>query len=309
MSDGRRERPEDSSANGARNRPEGILTPSAAAAAEALAAGSYVGNLTITGNLKVGATAGAGDPVLAALEIVQAAATSGNPKAFLLTSGAHTGMTASTEDIGVNFNLSATKTWATGNIATQREFLIQAPTYAFAGASTITNAATVYISGAPIAGANATITAAYALWVDDGNSRFDGNITAARVYNTAGFGPSDVAFGTGAGVGMYFSASGLGFATASNSRLFVSAVGNVGIGTSAFGASAAKCLVLTNGATAPSDSADLVHLYGADIAAGRATLATWSEEAPAADVGLASTHSYIEFINGVKYKRMLVAVA
>jgi hypothetical protein len=92
-------------------------------------------------------------------------------------------------------------------------------------------------------------------------------------------------------------------------RMRITSGGNLCIGATDAGASAAGALVLSNTATAPSASANLAHLYGADIAAGRATLATWSEEAPAADVGLASTHSYIEFINGAKYKRMLVGVA
>lgn len=52
------------------------------------------------------------------------------------------------------------------------------PTYSAASALTITNAATLYIGGAPTgAGAGpATITNAYAIWVDAGNSRFDGQI-------------------------------------------------------------------------------------------------------------------------------------
>ncbi len=39
-----------------------------------------------------------------------------------------------------------------------------------------TNAANVYIQNAPAAGTNQTLTNAYALWVDDGASRFDGNV-------------------------------------------------------------------------------------------------------------------------------------
>jgi len=85
---------------------------------------------------------------------------------------AHTNLTASTEVPDTNFNLSATKTWATGAITTQRDFLVQARTYAFAAASTVTTGATVAITGAPIAGANATITTPLALWVQAGASQF-----------------------------------------------------------------------------------------------------------------------------------------
>lgn len=70
-----------------------------------------------------------------------------------------------------------TRTWLTGGITTQREYLFNAPTYAFAGSSTITAAATLAVTGAPIAGTNATITTAYALWVQGGVSRFDGKIS------------------------------------------------------------------------------------------------------------------------------------
>lgn len=86
------------------------------------------------------------------------AASTGSPSPIVTVTGpAHTSLTTTAEVIGVNFNLSATKTWATGNIATQREMVVQGPTYAFAGASTITTANTVSIT-APTPGANATFT-------------------------------------------------------------------------------------------------------------------------------------------------------
>lgn len=109
--------------------------------------------------------------------ITQQAQTSGTPTATTITGGAHTGLTASTEVADLNINLNRTVQWATGAITNQRAILIQAPTYAFVGASTITNASTVYISGAPTAGTNATITNAYSLFVDAGLVRFDGNGT------------------------------------------------------------------------------------------------------------------------------------
>src|SRR5690606_3674307 len=53
-----------------------------------------------------------------------------------------------------------------------------APTLAATNASvTTTDAATVYIAGAPVAGTNQTITNPWALWVDSGYVRFDGNVT------------------------------------------------------------------------------------------------------------------------------------
>lgn len=96
--------------------------------------------------------------------------------ALTITSAAHTAQTASTEIPSLYLNFAATRTWATGAIAAQSEVKIMAPTYAFAGASTITNAATLMISGAPVAGANATITNNYAFY-SVGLNRFDGNGT------------------------------------------------------------------------------------------------------------------------------------
>jgi len=110
--------------------------------------------------------------------------------------GADTTRTASTEINNVYFNLAVTQQWATGAITTQREVLVEAPTYGFVGASTITNAATFAITGAPIAGTNATITNAYALWVQSGNVAFGGGASAAelRFLEPSGSGTNYTAF-------------------------------------------------------------------------------------------------------------------
>jgi hypothetical protein len=103
-----------------------------------------------------------------AVTVAPAASTSGSKTDFVVTAPAHTGQTTSTEAPSVNFNLSATKTFAAGTIATQRAFRIQAPTYAFTSASTITTAITLDIGGAPVAGTNATITTRLGLRVGGG---------------------------------------------------------------------------------------------------------------------------------------------
>jgi hypothetical protein len=105
-----------------------------------------------------------------------AAATSGTPSLLSVSGVSNTGMTLSTEVIDVNFNLARTVQWATGALTTQRAFVVQAPTYAFVGASGLTNAATFAITGAPVAGTNAVITNRYALWVQSGASQLDGNV-------------------------------------------------------------------------------------------------------------------------------------
>ncbi len=56
------------------------------------------------------------------------------------------------------------------------------PTWTSVGTTfTITNAATLYIQNAPLASTNVTIGNTYALWVDNGESRFDGGLTVNGV--------------------------------------------------------------------------------------------------------------------------------
>lgn len=94
-----------------------------------------------------------------------------------LTGAADTGITASTEQADAFFNGARTLTFATGAITAQRSFKFAAPTLAFAGASTVTTAATVYIDRAPQAGTNATLTNSYALLVGAGTVRLNGSLT------------------------------------------------------------------------------------------------------------------------------------
>ena len=110
------------------------------------------------------------------LTLTPTAATSGARSLLTVTAPADTGVTASTEQTDVYLNLAATRTWATGAITNQRAVRVAAPTYAFAGASTITTAVTFDISGAPTAGTNATITNAYALRVVAGAVLFGGPV-------------------------------------------------------------------------------------------------------------------------------------
>lgn len=79
----------------------------------------------------------------------------------------NTNQTLSTEIPAVTIT-TAGREWATGAIATQREVLITQPTYTFVGASTITDAATVGIAGAPIKSANATLTRTHGLLIQAG---------------------------------------------------------------------------------------------------------------------------------------------
>jgi hypothetical protein len=109
------------------------------------------------------------------------------------TGAANTAVTLGTEDSDVTFNLTRTVQWATGALATQRAFVVTAPTYAFVGASTLSDAATVAITGAPVQGTNATITRSSALWVQSGVVRIqnaatqDGILLQGRAGGTSNF--------------------------------------------------------------------------------------------------------------------------
>jgi hypothetical protein len=83
--------------------------------------------------------------------------------------------------------------------------------------------------------------------------------------------------------------------------------GNVLVGGSV-GATANRTVALSNSATAPTTSVDLVHLYSADITAGHASLAIYSEETVNAAVAAASTHRLPITINGTQYAILLTTV-
>ena len=117
--------------------------------------------------------------------LTQPVNTTGSPSIYIITGGAHTTLTAGAEASDVNWNLARTVQFATGAIATQRAVRIQAPTYAFVAASTITTGSTLSITGAPVAGANATITNAYALNVEAGGIGAPSGTAALPTYTLA----------------------------------------------------------------------------------------------------------------------------
>ena len=73
-------------------------------------------------------------------------------------------------------------TAGSGTATTWTGHAFHRPTLAAQNALVVTtNAATVYIQNAPLAGSNETITNPWALWVDDGNVRIDGSLAAGTV--------------------------------------------------------------------------------------------------------------------------------
>ena len=102
-----------------------------------------------------------------------------------ITPAAHTGMTASTEYSILDESGSVTHQFATGAISSQRFHKLFQHTIAFVGASVVTDAANLWLQGAPSAGANASLTNSWALWVGSGDSLFERNIVGATVGTSA----------------------------------------------------------------------------------------------------------------------------
>lgn len=77
---------------------------------------------------------------------------------YAFTGNTATAMSAGVELTGFDINLGQTKQHATGALFQNRDMIFIPSTQSFVGASTLTNAVAVSISGEPAAGTNATIT-------------------------------------------------------------------------------------------------------------------------------------------------------
>jgi len=117
-----------------------------------------------------------------------AARTSGVSPYFTINAPADTGITTATEAIGIK-HTGATRTWVDGTVAVQREYFFGAPTYNKTTTSaTFTQAGTLVIGGAPVAGTGVTITNAFALWVQGGVSHFGAQLGGSPMSAQAGNG-------------------------------------------------------------------------------------------------------------------------
>ena len=181
-----------------------------------------------------------------------AARSSGVSPYYTINAPADTGITASTEAIGISI-VGATRTRAAGAVTTQREVVIAAPTYAAASATTITTAATVAIAAAPTAGTNVTITNPRALWVQAGISQFDGQIAVADgtlanpglVFNSTIGGSNTGLRSTGTGISVtYFGVNRFHWDLANN-YVAVDSIANISWSNSSGNASATYTLNLT----------------------------------------------------------------
>lgn len=151
---------------------------------------NFTNTLTFSGTDSTTMTFPASSATIAGLGISQtftgiqtfspAARSSGSASYLTINAPADTGISTTAESIGIN-HVGATRTWADGTTATQREYLFQAPTYNKTTTSaTFTKAATLAVSGAPTAGSSVTITNAYAFWVQAGMAQFDGQLTTTN---------------------------------------------------------------------------------------------------------------------------------
>ncbi len=72
--------------------------------------------------------------------------------------------------------MTITDTDQSGTIANRNAVAFRGPTFASTNSVTLTESASVYITAAPTAGTNTTITNPYAFWVDAGRTRLDGGV-------------------------------------------------------------------------------------------------------------------------------------
>ncbi len=98
---------------------------------------------------------------------------------FGYTGASDINLTASTEAPSTYFNLGQIRQHATGTMFLQRDFRITPSTHSFVGASTLSNMHGFTVDGAPIAGTNATVTNASAIYSP-------GNAVGSGVTNSYG---------------------------------------------------------------------------------------------------------------------------
>jgi hypothetical protein len=140
------------------------------------AASNIIAQFRGTGQAGRGVGIGTATPVATLSVTRDTSVTTGSVPYLLVTSTADTGLSTTAEVPALSISNSATRTWAAGTIALQREVAVGQPTYAFASSSTMTIGATVGISGSPSQGSNATITDSVGLYVASGT------VTATRTH-------------------------------------------------------------------------------------------------------------------------------
>jgi len=122
------------------------------------------------------------------------------PAARLHLGGAITASSWTTNGISLRVAAATytdSSTTASGTVASAGINAIAQPTIAATNATvTYTNAATVYIANSPANGTNVTVTNALSLWVDNGTTRLDGNVTFGGLKATQAAAPTIASAGT-----------------------------------------------------------------------------------------------------------------
>jgi hypothetical protein len=126
---------------------------------------------------------------------------SGSRSFYVITPSSNTGSTAATEVKFYDYQTHTHQFASNTTVATERAYNIAAPTLAFATAGgVVSDAGTLYVSGAPIAGTNCTITRPYSFWTGGGQHRMDniaitsaGGGATATLGTIGGSGPTTAA--------------------------------------------------------------------------------------------------------------------
>jgi hypothetical protein len=132
--------------------------------------------------------------------------------------------------------------------------------------------------------------------------------TLLSVNGVASFGagtaalPSVAAFGD-LDTGMWFPAANtIAWSTGGSERLRITSAGNLGLGTSTFGTSAATAFAIATGTAPTTGPADTIQIYSTDLSAGNTMLSLYTEGTVVnANVVAVATHRIAIRVNGTVY--------
>lgn len=114
--------------------------------------------------------------------------------------------------------------------------------------------------------------------------------------------PSVAAFGD-LDTGMWFPAANtLAWSTGGSERMRITSAGNLGLGTSTFGTSAATAFAIATGTAPTTGPADTIQIYSTDLSAGNTMLSLYTEGTVVnANTTAAATHRIAIRVNGTVY--------
>jgi hypothetical protein len=103
--------------------------------------------------------------------------------------------------------------------------------------------------------------------------------------------------------GIFFPAADtIAWSTAGSERLRITSTGNLGLGTSTFGTSAATVLAIATGTAPTTGPADTIQIYSTDLSAGNTMLSLYTEGTIVnTNTTAATTHRIAIRVNGTVY--------